>query len=163
MRFDVMELPDLYGPVMIFQRFNRDLDGPDISMALTGVSQFSDAVANDLQVVAFGSRNRIGDMLDGSNTLLVVVHNHATDGSYKVVLNGRVLDEKSGIDTIGSPDGGWVQFGLYPHGFYGTDRADRSKADQIASSATDVRVEYFDFSLNDYQNGTADLSGFSVD
>ena len=160
MRFRVNELPDLYGPVKIFQRFNRDLDGPDIGVELTGANQFRDAVPNDLQVVAWDGRHRIGRRLDAVNTLLVVVHNHPTDGAYKVVLNGSTLRQRTGVDTVGAEAGGWSQFGLYPHGLYDDDGPNRQN--QIDSGRTRVRFEYRDFTITHYPSGVADLRGFDV-
>ncbi len=161
MRFGVDELPDLYGPVTIFQRFNRDLDAPDIALELTGANQFSDAVPNEIQVVAFDGRHRIrGVQLAEVNTLLVVVYNDGDQGAYRVVLNGQVIREGSGLDTIGSPDGGWAQFGLYPHGLYDSDGPNRQ--DQIDSGRTRVQIEYLDFAITDYAVGSPDLDGFSV-
>lgn len=161
MRFEVTELPDLYGPVTIFQRFNRDNDGPDIGIELTGANQFSDAVPNELQVVAFDGRHRIrGVELEAVNTLLVAVHNDGGQGAYRVVLNGRILRDVSGLDTVGSPDGGWAQFGLYPHGLYDNDGPNRQ--DQIDSGRTRVEIEYLDFALTDYVDGPVSLDDFTV-
>lgn len=160
MRFRVDELPDLYGPVHIFQRFNRNLDGPDIGVELTGANQFSNAVPNDIQVVAWDGRNRIGAQLATINTLMVVVHNHATNGSYKVILNERVLRERSGLNTVGAAAGGWSQFGIYPHGLYDDDGSNRQ--DQLDSGRTVIRFQYRDFALTDYASGSSDLSGFTV-
>ncbi len=158
MRFTVEELPDLHGPVEIFQRFNRDIDGPDIGVELTGANQFSNAVPNDIQVVAFDGRHRMGVQLDRVNTLMVVVYNHGTNGAYKVVLNGQTLRQAGGLDTIGSPAGGWGQFGLYPHGLYEGE----NRRDQIDSGRTMVRFEYADFTLANLDRGSADLGGFTV-
>ncbi len=160
MRFRVDELPDLYGPITIFQRFYRPNDRPDISMEMTGANQFSNAVPNELQVVAWDGRHRIDDAhLAEYNTLLVVVYNHASQGAYKVVLNGRVLKEGSGLDTVGIASAGkWSQFGLYPHGLY----RDPNRQDQIDSGHTRVAIEYADFTLVDYASGSADLSRFEL-
>ncbi len=160
MRFRVDELPDLYGPVLIFQRFNRDLDRPDIGVELTGANQFSNAVPNDIQVVSWDGRHRIGQRLAAVNTLMVVVYNHRTNGSYKVVLNGRTLKEGSGLNTIGADAGGWSQFGLYPHGLYTDDIPNRPE--QIESGRTKLQFEYRDFTITDFANGGSDLSGFTV-
>ena len=137
MRFNVESLPDLYGPVTIFQRFSRTNDGPDIEVELTGANQFSDAVPNDLQVVAFGQRLRLGRMLQPENDLVVVIQN-AEDGAYRVSLNGEVLHERFGIDTRASTQGSWAQFGLYPHGLHDAS----NRADQIASGSTSVAFQY---------------------
>ena len=160
MRFRVDALPDLYGPVHIFQRFNRDIDGPDIGVELTGANQFSNAVPNDIQVVGWDGRHRIGRQLEAVNTLMVVVFNHATNGSYKVVLNGQTLRAGSGLNTVGAAGGGWSQFGLYPHGLYDDDGSNRS--DQLASGRTRVQFEYRDFAITNYETGSSDLSGFGV-
>ncbi|MEM7339789.1 MAG: hypothetical protein AAF467_14140 [Actinomycetota bacterium] len=160
MRFRVGELPDLYGPIEIFQRFDRAVDGPDLGVELTGANQFSDAVPGDIQVVAFDGRHRTGVQLASTNTLMVVIHNHPSSGSYKVVLNGRLLRERSGINTMGSPGGTWSQFGIYPHGLYDDDGPNRQ--DQIDSGRTVVRFEYVDYEIVDYGSGVSDLGGFTV-
>lgn len=163
-RFNVESLPDLYGPVKIFQRFNRDYDGSDIGLELTGANQFYDAVANDIQVVTkFDNvRYRTGTQLDeiDTNTLMVVVHNHASRGAFKVVLNGNVLREAYGLNTIGSDDGTWSQFGIYPHGLYENDGDNRQQ--QIDSGFTYIQLEFLDYKLVNYDEGTDDLSDFAV-
>ncbi|MEM8924034.1 MAG: hypothetical protein AAGD35_11080 [Actinomycetota bacterium] len=159
-RFVVDELPDLYGPVEIFQRFDRAVDGPDLGVELTGANQFSNATPGDIQVVAFDGRHRTGVQLAETNTLMVVIHNHRSNGAYKVVLNGRVLRERSGIDTMGSSGGTWSQFGLYPHGMYGNDGSNRQ--DQIDSGRTRVQFEYLDYEIVDYRTGPSDLGAFGV-
>ena len=156
MQFDLDELPDLYGPMTIFQRFNRDLDGPDIGVELTGANQFSNAVPNDLQVVAFGQRLRLGKMLRPKNDLLVVIHNHP-NGKYKVSLNGETLHQATGIDTLASTQGSWSQFGLYPHGLHD----DQNRADQIASGFTRVSFVYSHFEKLSYE-GVVDLEAFGT-
>ncbi len=158
MRFRVDELPPLYGPVEIFQRFDRAVDGPDIGIELTGANQFSNAVPNDIQVVAWDGRHRTGSQLVEINTLMVVVHNHPTDGAYKVMLNDSLLRERSGIDTTGSPGGSWSQFGLYPHGLY----ENPNRRDQIDSGRTSARFEYVDYLLVDFANGQSSLDQFTV-
>ncbi|MGH1489779.1 MAG: hypothetical protein ACRBK7_10345 [Acidimicrobiales bacterium] len=160
MRFTVDELPDLYGPVTIFQRFNRDNDGPDIEVELTGANQFSNAVPNDIQVVAWDDvRHRTGVQLAAINTLMVVVYNHQTNGAYKVVLNGQVLYEASGVGTNGSTDGSWPQFGLYPHGLH----ENPNRQDQIDSGHTSAQLEYADYNVVHYPNGSSNLNPFTVD
>jgi protocatechuate 3,4-dioxygenase beta subunit len=161
MRFRVDELPDLYGPVTVFQRFNRDIDGPDIELELTGANQFSNATPNELQVVAWDGRHRItGVQLAEYNTVLVAVHNDGVQGAYKVVLNGTTIRQGSGLDTVGSPDGGWSQFGIYPHGLH--DDSGTNRQDQIDSGFTRIAIDYADFTLVDYSTGSPDLSEFTV-
>ncbi len=159
MRFRVDELPDFYGPVTVFQRFNRDNDGPDLEVELTGINQFWDAVPNDIQVVAWdGVRHRSGMQLAEVNTLMVVVHNHQSNGAYKVVLNDTVLYQASGVDTRGSTDGSWPQFGLYPHGLH----EDPNRQDQIDSGSTSAQLEYADYEVVHYVNGPSNLDPFTI-
>lgn len=141
MRFDVDDLPDLYGPVTIFQRFSRFNDGPDIEVELTGANQFSNAVPGDLQVVAFGDRLRLGKFLKAKNEMVVAIFNDA-QGTYKVSLNGETLREETGLDTRASVLGSWTQFGLYPHGLHDA----QNRADQRASGFTRAAFTYSSFS-----------------
>lgn len=141
MRLDVLELPDLYGPVTIFQRFSVFNDGPDLEVELTGANQFSNAVPGDLQVVAFGNRLRLGKFLKAKNDLAVAIYNDA-NGGYRVSLNGEVLHEAEGLDTRASTQGSWTQFGLYPHGLHDT----QNRADQIASGSTRAAFLYQSYS-----------------
>ena len=101
-QFQLDELPELYGPMIIFQRFNRDLDEPDIAVELSGANQFRDGISNEIQVVAFGSRMRLGKFLKPINDLMIVIYNGANGaGKYKVSLNGETLVEKNGDSYVG--------------------------------------------------------------
>lgn len=141
MRFDVLDLPDLYGPVTIFQRFSVANNGPDLEVELTGANQFFDAIPGDLQVVAFGDRLRLGKFLQPKNELAVAIYNSA-QGGYRVSLNGEVLYEASGLDTRAAPQGSWTQFGLYPHGLHDA----QNRADQIASGFPSAAFRYESYS-----------------
>lgn len=163
MQFRVNELPDIYGPITIFQRFNRDNDGPDIEVELTGKNQFSNAIPNDLQVVAFSDgRQRLGKFLKPINDLMVIVYTHANNGAYKVSLNGETLAQGEGLNTSGSTAGTWSQFGLYPHGLHNSG----NRQDQKNSGNTQVSFTYLNYSKTEYENrinfadfNTVDLNG----
>ena len=170
MYFDA-DHPDLYGPTTIFQAFSRELDGPALNVELTGLNQFSNAVANEIQVVAYGERHRIsGAQLrdDGPNALQVVIHyGSGSGGAYQVSLNGRVLRRASGLDTM-SDQGIWWQYGLYLHGLKGDPATDdrHRRRDQLASGGTLFestyrRVERVVY-LPGERSGGRDLSGFGT-
>lgn len=147
MQFEVNELPDLFGPVTIFQRFNRDNDGPDIEVELTGKNQFSNAVPNDLQVVAFNTgRQRLGKFLKPINDLKVIIYT-SRNGKYKVSLNGETLSQGEGINTLGASAGTWSQFGIYPHGLHD----ERNRQDQKNSGNTQVSFTYYSYSKTEYE------------
>lgn len=157
-RFTVEDLPDLYGPVTIFQRFNRDNDGPDIEVELTGANQFSNAVPSDLQVVAFGRRKRLGKFLKPINDLKIIIYSGGNTGKYKVSLNGETLDERDGVNTLGSTQGTWSQFGLYPHGLHNS----ANRQDQINSGNTKVSFVYHDYTKTTY-NYEVNLADFTTE
>lgn len=147
MKFRVDELPDLYGPLTIFQRFNRDNDGPDIEVELTGKNQFSNAIPNDLQVVAFNRpRQRLGKFLKTVNDLMIVIYTSA-NGKYKVSLNGETLSQAEGINTLPATDGTWTQFGIYPHGLHN----ETNRRDQQNSGNTSVSFTYESYSKTVYE------------
>ncbi|MEM6802865.1 MAG: hypothetical protein AAF696_15755, partial [Bacteroidota bacterium] len=147
MKFRVDELPDLFGPITIFQRFNRDNDGPDIEVELTGKNQFSNAVANDLQVVAFNRpRQRLGKFLKEVNDLMIVIYT-SSNGKYKISLNGETLSQAEGINTLPATDGTWTQFGIYPHGLH----SDRNRQDQRNSGNTKVSFTYESYAKTVYE------------
>ena len=155
-RFHILELPKLYAPLAVFQRFNRDNDGPDIELELTGSEQFSDAVPNELQVVAFGKRIRLpGKFLKEINDLKVAIYN-SSKGYYKVSLNGETLAEGE-ADTRPSKDGTWTQFGIYPHGWQ--DEALRNK--QVESDY-DVVSGVWEFYSKESEEGKIDFSEVST-
>lgn len=161
-RFSVDELPELCGPMTIFQRFNRDNDGPDIEVELTGKNQFGNAVANDLQIVAFDEpRLRLGKFLKPQNDLKVALVT-SSNGAYKVSLNGESLSQVSGLNTLPSPDGTWSQFGLYPHGLHDFD----NRQDQLDTGETGFAFTYQSYSKTEFDNvidltnvETVDLNG----
>lgn len=133
MRFRVDSLPELYGPMTIFQRFNVEQNGPDLEVELTGKNQFSNAVSSQIQVInSFTdpyTRFRTNTVLqDGENELVVTVYTEV-NGGYKVSLNGDTLHQMENVDTTPSVEGTWSQFGLYPHGLH--DASNRQ--DQIDS------------------------------
>lgn len=150
--------PDVHGPTTIFQAFSRAEDGPLLGIEMTGVNQFSNAVANELQVVTVDGRHRISNAQlrrDGQlNTLLVVLHYDTSGrGSYLVSLNGRTLRSASGLSTY-SNQGVWWQFGLYAHGMksgYGQDLENRQG--QLASGATLFESTYRTVERVVYQPG----------
>ncbi len=162
---------DLYGPATIFQAFSRELDGPALNIELTGLNQFSNAVANEIQVVAYGQRHRIsGAQLrtNGSNALQVVIHyGSGSSGSYQASLNGRKLHGATGLHTM-SEQGVWWQYGLYLHGLKSDPATDdrHRRRDQLASGETFFestyrlveRVVY----LPGERSGGSDLSGFGT-
>ncbi len=170
MYFDV-DHPDLYGPATIFQTFSRELDRPSIGIELTGLNQFHDAVANEIQVVAVDGRHRIsGALLDqnGPNALQVVVYyGPGNTGAYQVSLNGAVLRATNGVAMM-SDEGIWWQFGLYLHGL-GQDPATDDKhrrRDQLASGQTAFESTYRMVERVVYQpgqrSGGGDLSQFGT-
>ena len=115
-RQDAMQTP-LTGPATIFQRFVKKLNGPDIDIELAGKGQFKDADPNSVVVQALGSWVRPNVQLKPVgqfNRLVVAVHNAAA-GSYRVVLNGKVLAEGAG-NTSPDPVYTGPQFGIYNHG-----------------------------------------------
>lgn len=128
LRFAVEQLPTLYGPVTIFQRFSTLNDGPDIEVELTRVGQLAGVGPNIVQVVDDDDRIATGVMLAAENDLVVMIHNDV-NGKYRVLLNGQILFEKTDYDTLAAPTGSWVQFGLYPHGFQNATQ----RANQVAS------------------------------
>ena len=138
MSFSVVDLPDLHAPLTIFQRFNREKNGPDLNVELTGVHQFSNAVSGDIQVIAWDGRIRTGKLLAAQNELVVEVYNHNLLGAYRVTLNGQLVHEAENINTMPSTQGTWWQFGLYWHGIQdGTLRNH-----QYASGNTEVSFVY---------------------
>lgn len=152
-QFSVNELPTtLFGPLIIFQRFNDGLDYPDLAIELSSVHQFpSTAAPNSIQIVdAFGGRNerqRFVDVyLQERNELIVAIHN-AVLGKYVVFLNGQELVRWSDVDTrAGAP--AWLQYGIYWHGMI-RDKYDQ-RAEQIASgeytaTMTHHRVEKYEY------------------
>ncbi|MEZ4705116.1 MAG: hypothetical protein R3A11_08040 [Bdellovibrionota bacterium] len=146
------EMPDLYGPVTIFQQFNPDLLGgagaPDFEVEMTGANQFSNAVPNELQVVAYGTRHRISGAFFnnksvngslGKNELMVYIH-FAQVGEYAVWVNGQRIIYEQGVDTRASTNGTWMQTGIYPHGLH----KNPNYSDQInLSSSTLLKSTYF--------------------
>ena len=138
MRFSIVDLPVLHAPLTIFQRFNRDLDGPDVSVELTGKHQFYDAVSGDIQVISFGKRIRTGQQLAKQNTLIVLIYNHEEEGAYQVSLNGQLLHQEENINTMPSPRGTWWQFGLYWHGIQDSELREK----QIISGQTQLSFIY---------------------
>ena len=158
MQFQLDQLPDLHGPMIIFQRFNRDLDEPDIALELTGAKQFRDATPNEIQVVAFGSRIRVGKFLKPKNDLMVIIYNDANGaGKYKVSLNGETLIERTGIRTLASTNGSWTQFGLYFHGM--KDATNRSN--QVNSGYSKVSFTYYNYEKQ-YINSEVSLDDYST-
>ena len=157
-QFEIDQLPDLHGPMIIFQRFNRDLDAPDIAIELTGAHQFRDGVPNEIQVVAFGSRMRMGRFLKPKNDLLIVIYNEGNGlGKYKVSLNGETLVERTGIRTLASTNGSWTQFGLYPHGM----KDDVNRNNQINSGYTQFSFIFYNYEKQSI-NGEVDLNEYST-
>ena len=114
--FSVVDMPEIHAPLTIFQRFNRNGDGPDLNVELTGVHQFSNAISGDIQIIAWDGRIRTGKFLADRNDLVVEVYNHESLGRYRVTLNGELVHEMENLNTMPSTQGTWWQFGLYWHG-----------------------------------------------
>ncbi|MCB1198206.1 MAG: heparin lyase I family protein, partial [Deltaproteobacteria bacterium] len=143
--------PDLYGPVTVFQQFDPDLKNgagaPALGIEMTGVNQFSNAVPNEIQVPAYGTRHRIQGAFfhnkakqgsNGKNEMVIYIH-FDVSGEYAVWVNGQKLIHQTGIDTRASRNGTWAQTGIYPHGF----KTDPNYSDQIAlSSSTLLQATY---------------------
>ena len=152
-QFSMNELPStLYGPLVIFQRFNDGLDSPDLTVELSSVYQFpSTAAPNSIQVIHnFGGQNErqrfVNTYLQERNELLVAVHN-AQNGGYVVFLNGQELARWSELDTrAGAP--AWLQYGIYWHGVIRSNYSQR--AEQVASgesiaTMTHHRIEKYEY------------------
>ena len=168
----IADHPNIFGPTTIFQAFSRELDEPLLGIELTGINQFYDAVANELQVVSVDGRHRIAnaqlDRSGGINNLLVVLHYDVENkGSYLVSLNGRTLRSSSGISTWSS-QGVWWQFGLYAHGMKdGSGRGFESRQEQLASGSTRLTSTYQSVERVVYEpgrrSGGANLDGFGTE
>jgi hypothetical protein len=116
--FEVDDLPQLSGPVTIFQRFNKGKNGPDLDIELKGDSQWpSDRSLDNGSVLirAFGQDwVKTGHLLGSFNHLVVAIYSHA-DGYFKVSLNGHTLAEGP-ADTTPDDTYSGPQFGIYNHG-----------------------------------------------
>lgn len=112
LRFEIDEMPILSGPITIFQRFNKDRDGPDLEVEMAGPKQFRNVDPNTVVVHAFGGewvRPNIPFMK--TNRLVVAIENAAA-GRYKVILNGRTIVDDT-ADTRSSAKYIGPQFGIY--------------------------------------------------
>lgn len=149
--FEVDDLPQLSGPVTIFQRFNKGKDGPDLDVELKGDSQWpseKDLENGSVVIKAFGQDwVKTGQVLGSYNHLVVAVYSHA-DGYFKVSLNGHTLAEGPANTTPDETYSG-PQFGVYNHGgteafiglthtrYYNAEYDDRIDFDEITSKIFD--------------------------
>ena len=152
-QFTVDELPStLYGPLIIFQRFDDGRDGPDLAIELSSVHQFpSTASPNSLQIIDHfegrTERQRFVDTFLGERNELLVAIRTAQVGKYVVFLNGEKLVEWNDINTVPSA-ATWLQYGVYWHGVIRDKYAQR--AEQVASGESVVtfvehRVEKYEY------------------
>ena len=142
-QFKKVQFPErLFGKIHIFQRFNRDNDGPDCGLALMGANQW-DGIYKEKSVFVhcFDEYHRFDDVfLKEQNDLVLAIYNHGSEGRYKVSLNGKVLADVQGVDTSAAEDGTWTQTGIYPSGL--TDMKHESqRLEQVASGEFKFKFE----------------------
>ncbi len=141
------QLPSvIYGKLLIFQRFNRDNDGPDCHVTLVGEHQWKDDTKTGyIWIDCAGERTRDQQtFLKSKNDLVVGIYTHPTNGKYKISLNGKTVAQGSGVDTSSATAGGWVQFGTYWSGMiYGNEaqRKEQVASGESVASFTEHRFE----------------------
>ncbi len=147
----------LYGKLLVFQRFNRDLDGPDCHVTLVGDHQWSDDTKTGyIWIDCAGERTRDQNtFLKNENDLVVAIYTHPSKGKYKISLNGKTVAEGSGLDTSSATAGGWVQFGTYWSGMIYGDEAQRKE--QVASGESTASFTEHRFEKHFY-SGEVDLT-----
>ncbi len=157
--WDVDLLPELTGPVTIFQRFNKGNDGPDMDIELAGEGQFNDAPNGTVIIHGFNSGwVRTQKDLNARNHLLIAIYSESS-GHYKISLNGETLLENDAY-TIADTTYSGQQFGIYNHGgtyeriqfthIWYRCREYSGKADFNQLESTDPNVTAADLRQSDY-------------